>query len=175
MKKILVRFVFICLILINLSVLVQANETWDANSGPYSLNLMEGEEKAESIIQLDAEHYVTVILTEERFHSPMCNTVRRKLTADYTVKNITGRVMGSLTVKGTFDTNGSTSTPVEIYGYGSVVGYDVQNIDNSLGSPGSNSWASSTLVCVPLDYLANFARTCTITCDANGNNSASWN
>ncbi|MDD7401397.1 MAG: hypothetical protein SPK23_02505 [Eubacteriales bacterium] len=44
MKKILVRFVFICLILINLSVLVQANETWDANSGPYSLNLMEGEE-----------------------------------------------------------------------------------------------------------------------------------
>ena len=181
MKKTLTRLVLLSLILFNLALPVQANELdgaslpWNTKSLPIHLDLAAGQEIVTKTIQVDADHYITVTLKEEHECDHMRTTIRRKLTVDYTVLNVTGRVIGTLTVKGTFDTNGSTSTPVDVYGYGSVVGYDVQNTDNSMGSPGSSSWVSSTLVCVPLDYLADFSRTCTITCDANGNNSASWN
>lgn len=139
------------------------------------LRLSPEQQFVEKTIQIDSGHYLIVRLKEEQSDEVMRSTIRRKLTSEYVVKNVTGRVIGTLTVKGIFDTNGSSSVPYNVYGYGSVVGYDVQNTENSMGNPGSSSWVSSTLVCVPQDYLADFARTCTITCDANGVSHASWN
>lgn len=181
MKQRLGTLFLISAILFSITLPIQASEQsgaapfWSTALRPIRLNLEAEQEFAERTMQIDPEHYLTVTLKEERYRDEMRSTIRRKLTSEYVVKNVTGHVMGSLTVKGTFDTNGSTSIPYSVYGYGSVVGYDVQNTDNTMGSPGSSFWVSSTLVCVPQGYLADFARTCTITCDANGNYSASWN
>lgn len=178
MKKRLGMLFLVSVILFTFALPTQASEQnveTSASNTAVCLRLGPEQQFVEKTIQIDSEHYLTVTLKEERYSEVMRSTVRRKLTSEYVVKNVTGHVIGTLTVKGTFDTNGSTSTPYSVYGYGSVIGYNVQNTDNSTGNPGSSSWVSSTLVCVPLEYLADFARTCTITCDANGVSNATWN
>ncbi|MDO5016384.1 MAG: hypothetical protein Q4E09_05210 [Eubacteriales bacterium] len=97
---------------------------------------------------------------------------KRKLTSKCEIKNTFGIVIATLKAVGEFDTDGVLSKPLQANGTSSVNG--VKNIENVFGPNRYNSWVRISFAgTLPTGiYSINFK--CTIYCDADGNNSSSW-
>ena len=99
-------------------------------------------------------------------------TTRNKFTSTMKIKNSVGMTIQTLNAVGVFDTNGVVAIPVDAYGSGSSG--NVSNPSNSLGPSGYSSWVKVRLTGSVPGHVATFDYTCTITCDANKNSTASW-
>lgn len=116
--------------------------------------------------------YSAVIDLQENSSALMRSTTRRTLTSRMQIRNPLGITIATLTAVGVFDTNGSISIPYDAHGSGDI--FNVQNPSNTLGAPQFNAYVKVNLTGFLPGGDTTFDFTCTIYCDANGQNSASW-
>lgn len=97
---------------------------------------------------------------------------RSQFTSTMNIKNLLGITILTLKAVGIFDTDGVVTVPVNAYGSCSTGG--VSNPSNELGPRQFSSWVKVRLTGSVPGNFSTFDFTCTITCDANKNTTATW-
>lgn len=105
----------------------------------------------------------------------------RTITATMELKNILGGTVIELNSIGVFQTNGSTSTPVDAYGTYDAWVWNITNTGSSMGSAAYNAWVRNSFsgeFNIGIDPVSmtikSFNYACKIYCNANGQYSANW-
>lgn len=127
-----------------------------------------------------SENLVLVITTEET-PSLARTTYQGTITSTLELKNILGGTVVTLKSVGVFQTNGSTSIPVDAYGSYSSLVWNVASTASVLGSTAYNAWVRNgfsgefNIGIDPVSMtIQSFSYNCKIYCNAVGTYSATW-
>lgn len=129
-----------------------------------------------------SENLILTITTKETSSNNLRSSVyNRTITSTLELKNIFGVTIVKLNSVGVFETNGSTSKPIDAYGTHTALVWNLSNTNSTKGSSAYNSWIRNNfsgqfnLGIDPVSItIQSFSYSCTIYCNANGSYSVDW-